>query len=539
MLVKTLFKKNSLAGLAALLAVMAALLVAAFVPGVCFADDVEVVIDESAGKPDAEALQYDWTTEEHAQNAREWAEVMGELDADSGIATFVNREEGTASDIVSVALSQADGRPSGGNSNKYNNYNGEPWCAYFVVWCARQAGVSSAVIPARFECSNLASYYKGNGRWHSTSYTPKPGDLIFYSQWSGGTPCHVGFVTSVSGSRITTKEGNTTGGVISSRQRTVGSSYVASGWYVVGYASPNYAAHTHRYDTMKDISYAPHASQDVVHVKSYTPTCDCGASAAISKENERCTWRYANDVYSCTKCLRQYDIEASSNHYRLFADVVSSVSLAGGVENVWYVSGGWLEYAVENSLVAGVNSAKGCLFQPNTAITRAQAVAILHNATGKPAASALSDFTDVAKGDWFAGAVAWASEAGVVAGYENGSFRPNAKVTRQELAVMLTNYVSVVLGEDCLVEEGALDVSVYVDWDAVAEWAQPAMAWCLHEGIVAGRLDSEGNTLISPSSKATRAETVTLVAKCLMSLDGEASEDDLGEVDPPSNETTA
>lgn len=142
--------------------------------------------------------------------------------------------------FVATALSQANGRPSGGSRNKYNNYSGEPWCAYFVVWCARNANVSLSVVPNIYLCSSLKSHYRAKGLWHGVGYTPKAGDIIFYSNYSGGTPSHVGIVTSCSNGTVYTKEGNVGGGQVGSRVRTVGAGYAASSWYVVGYASPGF-----------------------------------------------------------------------------------------------------------------------------------------------------------------------------------------------------------------------------------------------------------------------------------------------------------
>lgn len=153
---------------------------------------------------------------------------------------FTFEKVGVRSLFVATALSQANGRPSGGSSNKYNNYSGEPWCAYFMVWCARNSNASLSAVPNIYLCSSLKGYYKTKGLWHGAGYTPKAGDIIFYSSYSGGVPSHVGIVTSCSNGTVYTKEGNVGGGKVGSRVRAVGAGYVASSWYVVGYASPDF-----------------------------------------------------------------------------------------------------------------------------------------------------------------------------------------------------------------------------------------------------------------------------------------------------------
>ena len=147
---------------------------------------------------------------------------------------------GTAAAFIHAAKAQPNGKPDGGNRNIYNNYNNSAWCAYFISWCARSTCVSTSAIPNIYECNALKNFYKTKGQWHNYRYIPKAGDLIFYSTYGGGVPCHVGIVISCSNGKVYTKEGNVTGGKIASRSRIAGTSYVASGWYIVGYASPKY-----------------------------------------------------------------------------------------------------------------------------------------------------------------------------------------------------------------------------------------------------------------------------------------------------------
>lgn len=138
-------------------------------------------------------------------------------------------------------LSQVNAQPNGTRGSKYGlNSN---WCARFVWKCAEWAGVSSNVIPHTDACSTMVTWFKNQGRWHSYTYTPKAGDLIFYnwSSASGGAQ-HVGVVTGVSGKKVYTKEGNTGNGVVDSfSNRTAGVSKQGNGWaYIIGYATPNY-----------------------------------------------------------------------------------------------------------------------------------------------------------------------------------------------------------------------------------------------------------------------------------------------------------
>lgn len=84
------------------------------------------------------------------------------------------------------------------------------WCAYFVWWCMRRAGVSAELYKQGGYCPNLSSWFKEKGRFgYKNSYTPQKGDYIFFDRDFTGLPEHVGLVNYVSGDRVYTIEGNT------------------------------------------------------------------------------------------------------------------------------------------------------------------------------------------------------------------------------------------------------------------------------------------------------------------------------------------
>ena len=120
----------------------------------------------------------------------------------------------------------------------FGNPTGE-WCAYFVSWCARQAGISTSVVPRLGNCAAAVSWYKkySNFRTPSTGYVPKAGDIVFFN-WAGGeTAKHIGIVTGVSGDRLYTIEGNTD----SDRgYRCAAKVRSRSANYIVGYGVPAY-----------------------------------------------------------------------------------------------------------------------------------------------------------------------------------------------------------------------------------------------------------------------------------------------------------
>ncbi|MEE0548387.1 MAG: S-layer homology domain-containing protein, partial [Peptococcaceae bacterium] len=95
-------------------------------------------------------------------------------------------------------------------------------------------------------------------------------------------------------------------------------------------------------------------------------------------------------------------------------------------------------YVYSQGLMTGTSATT---FEPNTSLSRAMLVAVLHRLEGSPQASA-GDFTDVADGDWYAQAVNWAASVGVVNGFDDGTFQPNAAITREQMAAILRNYAA-------------------------------------------------------------------------------------------------
>ena len=158
-------------------------------------------------------------------------------------------------------------------------------------------------------------------------------------------------------------------------------------------------------------------------------------------------------------------------------------------------------YVYENNIMAGMSETT---FEPLTTLDRAQAVQMLYNLEGQPEVTGEMDFTDVETSDWWSNAVAWASQNGVVAGYEDETFRPERKVTREEFAQMLYNYAEY-KGYDLT---ASADLSKYPDAGKISGWAETAMAWANGNGLINGH----DNGMIDPIGTATRAQAASILA---------------------------
>ena len=134
-------------------------------------------------------------------------------------------------------------------------------------------------------------------------------------------------------------------------------------------------------------------------------------------------------------------------------------------------------------------------------------VSMLHRLEGGPIAEA-AGFTDVADGDWYADAVNWAASEGIVAGYEDNTFRPNDPITCEQLAAMLMNYAAW-KGEDV---SARADLSSYNDAASVSSWAAETVQWAVAEGLISGM---PGN-LLEPQGSATRAQVAAILQRYLV-----------------------
>ncbi len=160
-------------------------------------------------------------------------------------------------------------------------------------------------------------------------------------------------------------------------------------------------------------------------------------------------------------------------------------------------------YAYDNGLMTGVSATE---FAPNQTTTRGMIVSMLARLEGVTNAED-AGFADVAENDWYATAVNWAASVGVVNGYEDNTFRPNAPITREQMAAILYNYADY-KGYDV---SARADLSDYADAASISSWAEDVLAWANAEGLINGMTA----TTIDPQGATTRAQTAAMFERFL------------------------
>ena len=163
-----------------------------------------------------------------------------------------------------------------------------------------------------------------------------------------------------------------------------------------------------------------------------------------------------------------------------------------------------IQYCVTHQLMSGVG---GNLFAPKMTTTRAQIVQILYNLEGEPKVSGTTPFTDLTQ-NWYKDAVLWAYQTGVVSGTSATTFAPDRPVTREQIAVILMEYMTRVLKLERTWTPA--DLSVFPDAGSVSGWAKDALADAVALGLISGASNG-GQTYLEPQGSATREQVATIL----------------------------
>ncbi|GAB1477298.1 hypothetical protein MASR2M70_21360 [Bacillota bacterium] len=185
-----------------------------------------------------------------------------------------------------------------------------------------------------------------------------------------------------------------------------------------------------------------------------------------------------------------------------FADVAQDKGLNWFYEPVKFV--------YERGIFSGTSAGT---FSPNSPLTRSMLASVLARMSGAD----LTDyktvpFTDVDINSWYGPSVAWAKEAGIVSGYagKDGrfTFKPDDKISRQDIAVMLNNYNEKAAKKAYNQTDSAV---TFTDHGQIAEYAKAAVGSMQKAGIIKGMKNDDGSFRFQPINNATRAEAATMI----------------------------
>ena len=260
--------------------------------------------------------------------------------------------------------------------------------------------------------------------------------------------------------------------------------------------------HEHSYDA---VVTAPTCTE-----KGYTThTCACGDSYVDTYvdalghawDNGKVTKEPTETesgvkTFTCTRCgetkTETIPATGSVDVTQMFTDVTKNWAYPG------------IQYCVTHQLMSGIGNN---LFGPKLTTTRAQIVQILYNLEGEPKVSGTTPFTDLTQ-DWYQDAILWAYQTGVVAGTSSTTFAPDQPVTREQIAVILMEYVTRVLKLERTWTPA--DLSAFPDAGSVSDWAKDAMADAVALGLISGASNG-GQTYLEAQGSATREQVATIL----------------------------
>nr|WP_258881762.1 S-layer homology domain-containing protein [Paenibacillus sp. sptzw28] len=196
----------------------------------------------------------------------------------------------------------------------------------------------------------------------------------------------------------------------------------------------------------------------------------------------------------------------------LITDHLSTYAVSYNNANFSDTSNHWADsyitYLASHGIASGTGSS---MFSPNADITRAEFVKMLAGiANADVSVYPSSAFRDVKASDWYMPYAAWAAEKNVVKGNSNMQFRPNARISREEMCVMLNRFADLT-GYQLPADAGTAS---FADQHLISAWAADAVSALYKAGIVSGK----GNQQFDPQGGATRAEAAKLLTVFLQGM---------------------
>ena len=205
-------------------------------------------------------------------------------------------------DIIGVAKTQLGYREGNNNDTKYGTWYGlpnQPWCAMFISWCARQAGIPTSVLKNSAVAAPDAQYFN-IPYYNGASYTPQPGDLFFTKSFS-----HVGLVYYIDGSYFYTIEGNSNTNGSSEGTSVVSNRRKISNFY---FGVPNYSGGTsHSIDSNYGKNFTSYPKEKITAGNIFDENHNQISSTAWIGTSDECT---IHEVYTDGCCKVSYPLDS-------------------------------------------------------------------------------------------------------------------------------------------------------------------------------------------------------------------------------------
>ena len=311
--------------------------------------------------------------------------------------------------------------------------------------------------------------------------------------------------TVISAKRVPFAEGDTVADVTIRLLDALGYTYEHSGTTKSGFYLASIGGFT-----LKGIDYDSFGEFDAGNGSGWMITLnkefiEYGASDFEVKNGDIVKWQYTcqlgadigDPFYSDTSSASKPKEEKKEDtkKFTFTKDTYSDVSA-----DAWYYEAA--KYTYEYGLMQGADGK----FDADGEMTRAMLVTVLYRLDGENKVDKASGFTDVPENEWYADAVAWAKENGLVFGISESEFAPDVNITREQLMAVIFRYAKF----KGLETDGRANLIGYTDSDEISDYASEAFAWMVSEKLVGGTSEFT----LSPKDVATRGH----IAKIAMNV---------------------
>ncbi len=264
-------------------------------------------------------------------------------------------------------------------------------------------------------------------------------------------------------------------------------------------------------ENLKVVSIKNAADYELISGTSYSAALITAHAAAALEQNPHLTpsqIRYLMKVSCDDICDVGYDEKSGYgvfNADRFYENLVlfdhgEIVCFYDIKENDWFYDN--VKKAYHQGWMNGIGDG---IFEPEGYLTRAMFVTILYRAEGEPQINNILKFDDVDRNAYYANAVSWASENGIISGYSDAEFAPDRNITREEITAVMSRYADY----KNINTDSRGDLTVFADADTISAWAKENVSWAVGTGLISGK----GDNILDPLGSITRAETAAILCR--------------------------
>lgn len=182
-------------------------------------------------------------------------------------------------------------------------------------------------------------------------------------------------------------------------------------------------------------------------------------------------------------------------------DIVWNNPFIDVTQSDWFFDA--VRYCDENNLIQGIDTSR---FAPTGLTTRSMIVTMLWRLEGQPTAPQ-SNFVDIPEGEWYEKAVSWAAACGIVEGYGEGIFDPDAPITRLQMVTIFYRYAT----QKGVSVQSTVSLEAFSDASDLPDWGIPPVQWAVGVGLLKGNDDGT----IAMDDYSQRAQVATIMQRLM------------------------